>query len=61
MDNLYRNKLICNITKDILENSISSFKDLMAYVADKYKDDGIITVSSRTSYFKELVEDIRNY
>ncbi len=58
MDNLVKDKLVCQITKDILENSISSFGDLMAYVAEEYKDEGILTVSSKTSYFKELIDSM---
>ena len=58
MDNLVKDKLVCQITKDILEKSISSFRDLMAYVAKEYKDEGILTVSSKTSYFKELIDSM---
>lgn len=61
MDNLIKDKLICSITKDVLSKSISSFKDLMAYVAEEYKDEGILAVSSRTSYFKELTDSMRYY
>lgn len=58
MDNLVKDKLVCQITKDILEKSISSFGDLMVYVAEEYKDEGILTVSSKTSYFKELIDSM---
>lgn len=58
MDNVVRDNLVCHITKDILDNTISSFGDLMRYVSDKYKNEGIIVVSSKTLYFKELIDSM---
>lgn len=52
-----KDELICQITKDILEEDINCFIDLVSYVEKKYGDNGIIVLSIKTNFFKELVED----
>lgn len=55
MENV-RDNMICAITADILDNKIKTFIELINFVREKYGEDGVITVSIKTSFFKELVD-----
>lgn len=53
-----KDKLVCNITNQIIENKIMYFDDLIKHVKEKYGEIGITIVSMKTDYFKTLINDI---
>lgn len=50
-----KDEIICNITNDIIKDNITTFNELIDLVKKKYGDIGVIMVSVKTSFFKELL------
>lgn len=51
-----KDKLVCKIAKDICNNNISTFDELISEVSKKYGDEGINVIAMKTTFFKELID-----
>lgn len=51
-----KDKLVCKIAKDICNNNISTFNELISEVSKKYGDEGINVIAMKTTFFKELID-----
>lgn len=51
-----KDKLVCKIAKDICNNNISTFDELISEASKKYGDEGINVIAMKTTFFKELID-----
>lgn len=51
-----KDKLVCKIAKDICNNNISTFDELISEALKKYGDEGINVIAMKTTFFKELID-----
>lgn len=51
-----KDKLVCKIAKDICNNNISTFNELISEASKKYGDEGINVIAMKTTFFKELID-----